>query len=79
MAKKKLVNIVRPQRVRPGQFETFSREQSMMRELFGHGDHTILGEGDSLPVLHQTLTSGGGLIKNGDYEKTTASFFGFGR
>ena len=52
-----------------------SEGQAMLREIF-NGEPTF-GTGQNLPVLHRTLTTGGGLIKNGDYQRETAGLFGF--
>jgi len=78
MAKKKRRSVVvRPVKVSPAQVPvSLSKEQWMMQQMFGHGDHAILGEGDSLPKLNGTLISGGGLIKNGDIYGETAAMFG---
>ena len=89
MAKKKRRSVVvrpvkvspaqvpRPVKVSPAQVPvSLSKEQWMMQQMFGHGGHAILGEGDSLPKLNGTLISGGGLIKNGDIYGETAAMFG---
>ena len=52
-----------------------SQEQGMLREMFG-GSAPLWGSGQNLPKLHNTLISGGGLVKSGDRGET-ASMFGF--
>jgi len=52
-----------------------SQEQGMLREMFG-GSAPLWGSGQDLPKLHNTLISGGGLVKSGDRGET-ASMFGF--
>jgi len=60
-------------RLTPGPM--LSREQGMLREMFG-GSEPLWGSGQDLPKLHNTLNSGSGLIKSDDGGET-ASFFGF--
>ena len=62
-----------PQKLAPIQ-QTFSKEQGMLRELFA-GPRTF-GTGQNLPQLNNALTSGGGLINNGDYNRNTGRMFG---
>ena len=74
LAKAKIVKArFNPQQIMPVQ-QTFSREQSMMRELFA-GPRTF-GTGQNLPQLNGALTSGGGLINNGDIYRETGGMFG---
>lgn len=51
-----------------------SQGQLMLQEMF-NGEPTF-GTGNNLPVINKTLTSGGGIIKNGDYERRTGRMFG---
>lgn len=53
---------------------TLSREQKMLQEVFGN--ERTFGTGKNLPEINNALTSGGGLIKNGD-EGETGRMFGF--
>jgi hypothetical protein len=54
-----------------------SPAQRMLNQMFV-GERTF-GTGQNLPVMHGTLTTGQGLINNGDnFEKRTARMFGFG-
>ncbi len=51
-----------------------SKEQSVLHEMFG-GSPPIWGTGNSLPVINNSLTNGGGLT-NIDPDRETASMFG---
>lgn len=69
----------RTQRVfgRKPQPQDYSKEQRILRGMFGHGERVMTNfDGRSLPKINNTLTSGGGLIKSGDYEAETAGLFG---
>lgn len=68
--------------------ETFTKEQHMLRGMFGHGDRVMTNfDGRSLPVINNLLTSGGGILKSGDQGETrdlfkggrSLPFFGGGR
>jgi len=52
-----------------------SREQELLQQMFA-SDQKLWGTGRNLPQMNRSLTSGGGLIKNGDFRKETASMFG---
>jgi hypothetical protein len=54
-----------------------SREQDMLQELF-NGEQTF-GTGQNLPQMNGALTSGGGLINNGDDYGETGEMFGMRR
>ena len=56
------------------QTEALSYSQLVLKEMF-NGDPTF-GTGQNLPKINGTLTSGGGLIKNGDLGETS-KIFGF--
>lgn len=73
MAKKakKELTIVTPKKVLVSPL--LSREQSMLSEMFG-GSPRLWGTGENLPVLHRTITSGFGLINNGDGGETGEMF-----
>ena len=53
-----------------------SKGQQMLTELFSGRQEPLWGTGNNLPILHRTLTSGGGLIKNGDKRRETGGMFG---
>lgn len=58
--------------------ESYTREQSIMRGMFGHGSRVMTNfDGRSLPKINNTLNSGGGLLKSGDTNRGTAAIFGF--
>ena len=59
-------------KLKPGPM--LSAEQSVLHEMFG-GSPRLWGTGDSLPVINESLTSGGGLT-NVDEEGETGSMFG---
>ena len=57
----------------------YSQEQEMLGDLFGaNPDNKVLfgSSEDSLPRMNGILFTGEGLIKNGDVERRTGSFFG---
>jgi len=64
-----------PQRLRPTQ--DFSPAQRMFQEVLGGGEQTW-GSGNNLPKLNRSLTSGNGLINNGDFGET-GNLFGIRR
>jgi hypothetical protein len=76
MAKKKdIPRKITPQKSPlPQQIEILSGEQQMLRELFGN--RRLWGSGKNLPRRTNTITSGGGLINNGDFDRETARLFG---
>lgn len=58
----------------------YAKEQNILREMFGHGGRVITNfDGRSLPKIHNTLNSGGGIIKSGDINHETARIFGIQR
>lgn len=58
--------------------EDLTKEQNILRGMFGHGSRVIYnGEGRNLPKIHNTLNSGGGILKSGDNDRETAGIFGF--
>lgn len=78
--KKKKVYFSRPKKVfgTRAVAPSYTKEQNMLRSLFGHGPTVIMPskDGRSLPKIHRTLTSGGGLIKSGDRGETRGLFGG---
>lgn len=56
---------------------SYTQEQNILRGMFGHGPTVIMPspDGRSLPKIHSTLTSGGGLLKSGDKNRETAAIF----
>jgi len=53
-----------------------SKGQQMLAELFSGREEPLWGTGNNLPVLNNSLNSGGGLIKNGDKMRRTGGMFG---
>lgn len=60
--------------VKPRFQQEYTQSQNVLREIF-RGEQTF-GTGQNLPVINNTLNSGGGIIKNGDRERRTARMFG---
>lgn len=57
--------------VMPGQ--NLSREQNLMQDMFGHKNQ-MWGTGRNLPVMNGALTTGYGLVNNGDFGSTGRLF-----
>lgn len=78
MVKEKKLKVVasgRNVKIAKPQFQQeYTNSQNVLREIF-RGEQTF-GTGQNLPVINNTLTSGGGIIKNGDRERRTARMFG---
>ena len=54
--------------------KNLSKGQELLQEMFS-GNGTF-GKGQNLPVINRSITSGGGLIKNGDQGETMKMFGG---
>jgi hypothetical protein len=54
---------------------TLTKEQQMLQEIMFNGERNW-GTGTCLPKIDRTLTSGGGLINNGDIDRETGRMFG---
>ena len=55
----------------------FTAEQRFLQDTFASDEPFMFGTGRNLPQNNEILRSGGGLIKNGDFDKSTARMFGF--
>jgi hypothetical protein len=78
MEKKQPINLrYKPKILKaPDIAKPMSKGQQMLNEMFSGNEDPIWGTGNNLPVLHRTLTSGGGLIKHGDTRRQTGGMFG---
>lgn len=62
---------------RPVAFDqTYSKEQSLLRSMFGGRPFLINPEESNPPNIHGAMMKGGGILKNGDYGRQTARMFG---
>ena len=73
----KIQNVPRPRPLKvPNISKPMSKGQQMLSEMFSGREEPLWGTGNNLPILHRTLTSGGGLIKHGDNRRQTGGMFG---
>jgi len=65
-----------PQQLNFSPKPVLTKAQMMLSEVVGGNGERTWGTGQNLPRLNRALTSGGGLIKNGDDFRETGRMFG---
>ena len=80
MAKFNLQNLIKAPKPKalpkPNVQFAYSKGQQMLKDLFSGREEPLWGTGNNLPKMDGALTSGGGLIKNGDNNRGTGRMFG---